>query len=81
MGQAVLQVVETIDNRQADTNSTGNPLFYLYDMCGQVLPTNIHFLLCFVSDFIIRGSSLKAISSDNLECRVLKQGPKPWGSL
>lgn len=59
MGQAVLQVLG-ISNEQADTNSSGNSLFYFPDMCGQVLSTNIHFPLCFPSAFNIRGTSVES---------------------
>lgn len=59
MGWAVLQVLG-ISNGHADTNSTGNPLFYFPDMRGQVLPTNIYFLLCFASNFNIRGTSAES---------------------
>lgn len=59
MGQAVSQVLG-ISNEQADTNSSGISPFYFPDMCGQVLPTNIHFLLCCASAFNIRGTSTES---------------------
>lgn len=55
----MLQVLG-ISNEQADTNSSGNSLFYFPDMCGQVLPTNTHFPLCFASVFNIRGAGAES---------------------